>query len=77
MADFDLGKAEAIRWKSFDGREIEGVLWLPAGAPAGKALPLVVAAHGGPSGVYTLSFPGSWGNYAHCYTGRAIGADAV
>jgi dipeptidyl aminopeptidase/acylaminoacyl peptidase len=34
-----------------------------------KAPPLVVAAHG-PSGVYTLSFPGSWGNYAHCYTGK-------
>ncbi len=69
-ADFKLGKAEVIRWKSFDGREIEGVLWLPQDAKPGKPLPLVVAAHGGPSGVYAMGFPGSWGNYAHCYTGK-------
>lgn len=70
VAAFELGKAEAIRWKSFDGREIEGVLWLPADATPGKPVPLVVSAHGGPSGVSTLSFQGSWSNYAHCYTGK-------
>jgi dipeptidyl aminopeptidase/acylaminoacyl peptidase len=69
-ADFKFGKAESIRWKSADGREIEGVLWLPEDAKPGKPVPLVVQAHGGPSGVYTMGFPGSWGNYAHCYTGK-------
>jgi dipeptidyl aminopeptidase/acylaminoacyl peptidase len=70
VAELSLGRAEVVRWPSTDGREIEGVLHLPADYAPGKRLPLVVQAHGGPSGVYTLGFPGSWGNYAHCYTGR-------
>jgi dipeptidyl aminopeptidase/acylaminoacyl peptidase len=74
VAEWSLGWAEAIRWKSADGREIEGVLYLPADYAPGKRLPLIVQAHGGPSGAYTLSFPGSWGSYAHCYTGRGWAA---
>ena len=70
LAELNLAKAEPLRWKSADGMEIEGILWTPADAAPGKPLPLVVAAHGGPSGVYTLAFPGSWSNYAHCYTGK-------
>lgn len=70
VAGFALGRAEVVRWKSRDGREIEGVLWRPAAVAPGRPLPLLVQAHGGPSGAYTLSFPGSWGNAAHCYTGK-------
>lgn len=70
LAEILLGQAKTWRWKSADGREIEGVLYLPPDYAAGKRVPLIVQAHGGPSGVYTLSFPGSWGSYAHCYAGR-------
>jgi dipeptidyl aminopeptidase/acylaminoacyl peptidase len=70
VSELLLGQAQPWRWKSADGREMEGVLYLPSDHAPGKRLPLLVEAHGGPSGVYTLSFPGSWGSYAHCYTGR-------
>ncbi|MCC6443522.1 MAG: S9 family peptidase [Armatimonadetes bacterium] len=44
-----FGQTEIVRWKSFDGLEIEGVLTRPAEGTAGPH-PLVVAIHGGPYG---------------------------
>ena len=49
-----LGRGEVVRWRSRDGREIEGTLVLPAGHDGGEPLPLVMCIHGGP--------PGYWGN---------------
>jgi NADH:ubiquinone oxidoreductase subunit E len=46
-----LGRTEAIRWKSTDGLEIEGLLTYPVGFAAGKRYPLLVVIHGGPTGV--------------------------
>lgn len=69
IADFALSTSEAFRWKSTDGREIEGVLHRPTNSE-GRKLPLVTLVHGGPSGAYTLSFPGSMGNYHHILTAR-------
>ena len=73
VSELLLGQAKPWRWKSTDGREMEGVLYLPADYAAGKRVPLLVEAHGGPSGAYTLSFPGSWSTYSHCYAGRGWG----
>jgi dipeptidyl aminopeptidase/acylaminoacyl peptidase len=42
---------EAIRWKSQDGAEIEGVLHKPADFQVGRRYPLLVVIHGGPTGV--------------------------
>jgi dipeptidyl aminopeptidase/acylaminoacyl peptidase len=42
-----LAEQQVVRWKAADGREIEGVLVLPAGS---RPVPLVVAIHGGPYG---------------------------
>src|SRR5262245_37651747 len=42
---------EAIRWKSQDGAEIEGVLHKPADFQQGRRYPLLVVIHGGPTGV--------------------------
>jgi dipeptidyl aminopeptidase/acylaminoacyl peptidase len=70
VKDFVLGTTEAIRWKSTDGREIEGILHLPAGYTKDKPLPLLVEAHGGPAGAVALSFPATWASCAHCYTGK-------
>lgn len=51
-----LGRARAMRWRSPDGLEIEGVLILPAGYRRGRRMPLVVDAHGGPAGVRGYGF---------------------
>jgi len=56
-----LGRTEVIRWKSKDGREIEGLLTYPKGYTAGTRVPLLLNIHGGPSGVFTESFTGAAG----------------
>jgi dipeptidyl aminopeptidase/acylaminoacyl peptidase len=45
-----------IRWRSFDGMEIEAMLTKPAGYVRGQRYPLLVIPHGGPHGVITNSF---------------------
>lgn len=39
-----------VTWKSFDGREISGWLYLPRAKPASGKYPVVVNIHGGPEG---------------------------
>ncbi|HEY2933264.1 MAG TPA: S9 family peptidase [Acidobacteriota bacterium] len=51
-----LGKTEVIRWKSFDGLEIEGLLTYPVNYRPGTRVPLLLIVHGGPAGVFTRSF---------------------
>ncbi len=58
-----LGKTEAIRWKSKDGLEIEGMLTYPVNYEAGKKYPLILNIHGGPTGVFGESFIGRSGLY--------------
>lgn len=56
-------KNEIVQWKSFDGKEIEGILIYPSFYEAGKSYPLVVAAHDGPYGAWEQRFMGN------CYNG--------
>ena len=70
VKEFSLGKSEVIRWKSKDGMEIEGLVIYPVGYEPGKRYPMVAFIHGGPAGVWTQSFPGSWGNFGHVWAGR-------
>lgn len=65
-----LGRGEVVRWKSRDGMEIEGVVVYPVGYQPGQRYPTMAFIHGGPSGVWTQAFPGSWGNYGQVYAGR-------
>ncbi|HWZ33205.1 MAG TPA: S9 family peptidase [Bryobacteraceae bacterium] len=58
-----LGKTEAIRWKSKDGLEIEGLLTYPVNYESGKKYPLILNIHGGPTGVFNESFIGRSGLY--------------
>jgi len=51
-----LGKTEVIRWKSYDGLEIEGLLIKPVGYEEGKQYPLLIYIHGGPSAKFGISF---------------------
>jgi len=58
-----LGKTEVVRWKSKDGREIEGLLTYPREYKAGTRVPLLLNIHGGPSGVFAETFTGASGIY--------------
>lgn len=58
-----LGKTEVVRWKSKDGKEIEGLLTYPVGYQSGQRVPLVLNIHGGPAGVFQQTFLGGRGAY--------------
>ena len=70
IRDLALGKSEVVRWKSKDGMEIEGIVIYPVGYDRSKRYPTVALIHGGPSGVWTESFPSSWGNFGHVWAGN-------
>src|SRR5687768_719837 len=54
-------ESEVVRWKSFDGRTISGVLTLPPSRFTGPR-PVIVAIHGGPEAQATVNFNGRF-NY--------------
>jgi dipeptidyl aminopeptidase/acylaminoacyl peptidase len=51
-----ISPSETIRWKNSDGLWIEGVLTRPVDYKSGKAYPLILNPHGGPSGADLESF---------------------
>ena len=55
-AAFALGTTKVITWKGADGRTIEGVLQEPVGYEPGHTYPLLVVAHGGPTGAYENTY---------------------
>jgi dipeptidyl aminopeptidase/acylaminoacyl peptidase len=58
LCNLDLGAMKAVSWKSFDGKEIWGLLLTPPGYKPGVRVPLVVYCHGGPIGGFTYGvFP--------------------
>ncbi|MGE5244387.1 MAG: prolyl oligopeptidase family serine peptidase [Betaproteobacteria bacterium] len=58
ISTFSLAQMRSITWKSKDGLEIEGRLWLPADYTPGVKLPLILCVHGGPAGVWDVGFRG-------------------
>ncbi len=56
LTDRTVAPSEVVRWKSFDGMEIEGVFTAPSSPNATKPYPLVLFPHGGPHSRSTLSF---------------------
>lgn len=64
IAKQPVPKTEIIKWKSFDGKEIEGLLTYPLNYVAGKKYPLILNVHGGPAGVFSQNFiAGNQGSY--------------
>lgn len=63
IAKMPMPKTEVIKWKSTDGREIEGLLTYPIGYQTGQKVPLILNVHGGPAGVFQHSFVGGRGTY--------------
>lgn len=66
----EVSQMRAIAWKSTDGLEIEGLLWLPASYKSGDRLPLLLSIHGGPAGVWSTSFRGI--NHVYTSLGWAV-----
>jgi len=60
LRDLTLGEVETVRWTAPDGMPIEGLLIYPAGYEAGRRYPLIVEAHGGPTGMWTQRFMANW-----------------
>lgn len=58
-----MGKTELIRWKSKDGKEIEGLLTYPVRYQKGTKCPLILNVHGGPAGVFTQTYTGAGSIY--------------
>ena len=56
VADWPAIPTDVIRWKSYDGLEIEGIVHKPAGHEDGKRYPLLVIPHGGPHAVNANGF---------------------
>jgi dipeptidyl aminopeptidase/acylaminoacyl peptidase len=56
VAPQQIPETRVVRWRSFDGMEIEGVLAKPVGYRSGRRYPLLVVPHGGPHSVVTNSF---------------------
>jgi dipeptidyl aminopeptidase/acylaminoacyl peptidase len=70
VRELALGTSEVVRWKGKDGMEIEGIVIYPVGYQQGRRYPTIALIHGGPSGVWTQSFPNSWGNFGHVWAGK-------
>ncbi len=62
LKEWALVTPETITFKSFDGAEIEGWYYPPAGnaRPAEKSTGLILSIHGGPHGMYGYGFNGGF-----------------
>ena len=54
----DLVPAQVVRFKSFDGTEIPGLLYKPLTASATNKVPALVSVHGGPGGQSRVGYSG-------------------
>jgi dipeptidyl aminopeptidase/acylaminoacyl peptidase len=59
LAALPVAKTELIRWKSFDGKEIEALLTYPLNYKVGEKFPMILYVHGGPNNVFQQTFIGS------------------
>lgn len=65
LANKKIGKSEVMRWKGALDEEVSGILYYPYNYEEGRAYPLVLAIHGGPSGVDQDQWKASWAYYPH------------
>jgi len=58
-----IGETRAIKWKSKDGKEVEGLLTLPVNYDKSRRYPLILNIHGGPAGAFGETFIGAAAPY--------------
>jgi len=57
-ANKPLPKTEVVKWKTADGKEIEGLLTYPINYQPGQKVPFILNVHGGPAGVFATNLFG-------------------
>lgn len=57
LSEYPEVRSQVVRWKSPDGLDVEGILWLPFLYKPGQKVPVLVSLHGGPTGVELNTFP--------------------
>ena len=70
IRNLSLGETEVVTWKSSDGTPVEGVLIKPVGYQQGRRYPMLVEAHGGPTGATSAAFKASWGSPGQVWAGQ-------
>lgn len=70
VANFALGTTQIVTWKSSDGWPVEGVLLQPVGYQQGRRYPLLVEAHGGPTGAENAGFKANWVSPGQYWSGQ-------
>jgi dipeptidyl aminopeptidase/acylaminoacyl peptidase len=65
-----LGETEVVTWKSNDGTPVEGILIKPVGYRQGVRYPMLVEAHGGPTGATNAGFKANWGSPGQVWAGQ-------
>jgi dipeptidyl aminopeptidase/acylaminoacyl peptidase len=56
ISEAEMVEAEVVRFESFDGLEIPGILYRPHGAGADNPVPALVWVHGGPGGQSRIGY---------------------
>jgi len=69
LAGLALGETEVVTWKS-DAETIEGLLLKPVGYTPGTKYPLLVVAHGGPTGAHVNGFKSSYAEGGQHWAGQ-------
>jgi dipeptidyl aminopeptidase/acylaminoacyl peptidase len=67
-----IGTSEVVSWSNGEGDEIHGMLFKPCGYKSGRAYPLVVQVHGGPTSRWADEFTANWHDWAHSLAGRGF-----
>lgn len=70
LADLKMAKAEVYQWKGANNDSVDGILFYPDDYQPGKRYPLVLAIHGGPSGVDFDGWDQSWAYPSDLFTQR-------
>jgi len=70
IRNLSLGETEIVTWKSKDGTPVEGILVKPVGYQTGQKYPLLVEAHGGPTGASNAGFKAGWGSPGQVWAGQ-------
>ena len=69
-ARFAIGATDVVTWKSSDGLDVEGLLLKPVGYEPGRRYPLLVVAHGGPTGAHMDSYRVGYGDGGQHWAGQ-------